>query len=312
MKNFFEKIKLPGSVFIIIASLLWSLDGILRGGLRDIPAASLVTFEHLLGLVILSPILVRSYKEFTQASRSAQISLVITSLISGALGTIFYTAAIGLVFANGIPFANVVLLQQLQPIFVIILARVILKEKLNTEFLITTGFALFGAYLINFPTLLPDLSSPNSAVQISVAILALLAAFSWGAGTIFSKAALAEIPYKTATAFRFLFTVGFGLLILAAWPAQRFPITELTPEQILGLIVIVFSAGAVALLFYYKGLSQTKAKYSSILELTWPASAFLIDLARGVQYTPTQLAGAIILAVMIVRISRMSAEKDQD
>jgi drug/metabolite transporter (DMT)-like permease len=311
MKNIFKKFKFSGSVFIVIAALLWSLDGVLRGGLRDIPAASLVTFEHLLGLIVLAPILVKSYKDFTQASTSAKISLGITALISGALGTIFYTAAVGLVFSNGLPFSTVVLLQQLQPVFVIILARVILKEKLSYEFLVTAAFAIFGAYLINFPNLSPNLASPDTAIQLSVAVLALLAAFSWGAGTIFSKAALEEIPYKTATAFRFLFTVIFSLGIVLAIPSQRFPIADITGEQLLALIVIVFSAGTVALLFYYRGLSEVKAKYSSILELTWPASAFLIDLARGIEFSPTQMAGAIILAAMIVRISRMSGDNSE-
>jgi drug/metabolite transporter (DMT)-like permease len=52
-------------------------------------------------------------------------------LFSGALGTIFYTAALGKV--QYVQFSVVVLLQQLQPIWAILMASFLLKEKIEKK-----------------------------------------------------------------------------------------------------------------------------------------------------------------------------------
>ena len=72
------------------------------------------------------------------------------------------------------------------------------------------------------------------------------------------------------------------------------------------LFVIAFSTGMVALLIYYYGLKRTPARLSSILELTWPLSAVVIDYVyfhKGL--TVTQWIGAAILLASIWRVSKM-------
>ena len=56
------------------------------------------------------------------------------SICGGILGTFFYTKALS--YINYIDLSVVVLLQKFQPIFAIILAAVILKEKLTKRFLL--------------------------------------------------------------------------------------------------------------------------------------------------------------------------------
>ena len=109
-----KKIFTAGWLFIIIAALLWSFDGILRRSLYSLPPAIIVFYEHVLGAVILTPILLKYLKEFKDLKRKEWFSIILVSLFSGALGTIFYTRALGLV--QYIQFSVVVLLQQLQPI----------------------------------------------------------------------------------------------------------------------------------------------------------------------------------------------------
>jgi len=60
-------------------------------------------------------------------SKKEWLAIALVSLFSGALGTIFYTSALGKV--NYIQFSVVVLLQQLQPIWAILAAYFLLKEK---------------------------------------------------------------------------------------------------------------------------------------------------------------------------------------
>src|SRR3989338_3211348 len=124
-----KKIFTAGWLFIIIAALLWSFDGILRRSLYSLPPAIIVFYEHVLGAVILTPILLKYLKEFKDLKRKEWFSIILVSLFSGALGTIFYTRALGLV--QYIQFSVVVLLQQLQPIWAILTAAIILKEKIT-------------------------------------------------------------------------------------------------------------------------------------------------------------------------------------
>lgn len=301
--------RIPGPVLIIFSAFLWSLDGLLRGSLREIPPAMLVTLEHLLGLIILFPFIWTFIKEFKNASWTARISLIITSVISGALGTLFYTYAIQQVFALGAAFTTVVLVQQLQPVIAILLSKFILNEKLNPRILLAGAFAILGVYLVNVPTLIPNINNPDTQTGLFIAGLAFAAAVSWGAGTVFSKSALTEFDFKSATTGRFIFTIFASLVLALILPNQIIPISDITMEQWIQLIIIVFSAGAVALLFYYKGLQKTKAHVSTLLELTWPASALLIDIFRGVDFTPSQILGVVIVVMMIYRISKISIEE---
>lgn len=303
----FDRARFAGPLLIIIAALLWSLDGILRANLRSIPPAFLVTLEHGLGLIPLLPILLLGLPQIRKASNKAKFGLVGTAILSGAMGTILYTAALGQV--SFIPFSVVVLMQQTQPIFVIILSAIFLKEKISGKFLVHALFALIGAYLISFPTLKPDFTTAAGSATFAAAVLALGAAFSWGAGTILSKFALAEIDYKVATAARFFVTVIVAFLFSIALK-HNVELASVSPTQWQQLLIIVFSAGMVALLIYYRGLSQTPAKISTFAELTWPLSAFAIDIARGITFAPGQLIGAIVLIIMIYRIS--AAYRDED
>ncbi|MFW5702365.1 MAG: DMT family transporter [Candidatus Dojkabacteria bacterium] len=298
---------LPVSL-IILAALLWSLDGVLRADLRVIPAPMLVALEHGLGLIFLTPWLILLRKQILGASRKAQTSLVLTAIVSGVLGTVFYTRALAEI--DYVPFSVVVLMQQLQPLFAVTLAALVLREKIDIRIIVSGAFALLGAYLISFPELVPDLNSATGQSQALAAGLAAAAALAWGAGTVLSKQALAEIDFHAATAGRFLITF-VAATILAVILGETASLGTIESSQWLQLLVIVFSAGMVALLLYYKGLSQTRAQVATFAELTWPLSAFAIDIYRGVDFTQTQIFGGIILLIMIIRIAGYAnAEKN--
>ena len=62
----------------------------------------------------------------------------------------------------------------------------------------------------------------------------------------------------------------------------------------------------VALLIYYKGLSKTPVHISTILELTFPFIAILIDMKLyGNVLSLSQLAAACVLVFSIYKIARL-------
>lgn len=293
-----------GAITVVIAALLWSVDGLLRRHLFSLPPAVVVFYEHLFGLVFLTPLLASSWHKFHEFTRRQWAAMVVVAILSGALGTILYTAALGHI--QYIPFSVVVLLQQLNPVFAIAAAAVLLRERLGKRFLLLTLLALVGAYLVTFPDLKVNLATGRGTAI--AALMAVGAAASWGIGTAFSKYALRGTSYPHVTAARFGLTAVISLLFVGA--SHSFgAISQISPTQFWYLMAITFSTGLVALLIYYYGLQRVAASRAAVLELAWPLSAVIIGwlfLHQGL--TITQLFGALILLATTYLVTRDSKD----
>lgn len=295
-----KKLLTVGPVFIIIASLLWSFDGLLRVSLYSLSPAIVVFWEHVLGAIILLPILIQKKQEFRSLTKKEWIAILIVSLFSGALGTIFYTKALGMI--NYIQFSVVVLLQQLQPIWAIITAAIILKEKLTKNFIKWAGIAIIASYFVTFKDLRINLATGSGTVM--AAILALLAGMMWAASTSFSKVVLKKVSFWVATLLRFLLAPVFAFIIIALFH-QTGGMFVIDQKQWTALLAITFSTGMVALLIYYYGLKKTSARVSAICELTWPASAIFIDYFYfHKMLSLTQITGVAVLLFAMYKVVR--------
>lgn len=289
-----------GSVAVITAALLWSLDGLLRRHLYSLPAPVIVFWEHLFGFIILLPFIVASFRAFKKLTRKQWLSITGVAFLSGALGTILYTAALGRI--EFIPFSVVVLLQQLNPIFAIGAAALLLKEPLTRRFYALSVVALIGAYFTAFPDLKVNLSTGNGTLV--AAIMAVGAAAAWGISTAFSKYSLEGTSSLHITAARFGITPVFALLFVIL-SGSTSKLTDITLEQFGYLVAITFSTGLVALAIYYFGLKRVAASRAAILELAWPASAVFVGwifLQQGL--TLVQLLGALLLTGSIYFIAK--------
>lgn len=297
-----KKILSLGPVFIVVAAILWSLDGLLRRSLYVLPPTIIVFYEHLIGFLILLPLLIPHYKTITKINPKTWGAFAWITLLSSILGTLFYTAALGKI--NFIQFSVVVLLQQLQPIFVVFFAHLILKEKINKQFPLYVAIALIAAYMISFPDLKVNLQTGQGT--IIAALFAIGAAFSWGSSTAFSRYALLQLPSLVVTGLRFGLASVLGLIFVFMFNTQT-SLTTLSQTQWLTLLAIALSTGMVALAIYYYGLKRTPAHISAICELTWPISAVVIDYVYFHKtLSTTQILGALILAAVIYRVSFMN------
>lgn len=301
-----KKLLSIGPLFIVIASFLWSLDGLLRRSLYVLPPIIIVFYEHLLGFIILAPFLLTSLKSVKTIKPKAWGALLWVTLLSSIAGTLFYTAALGQV--NYIQFSVVVLLQKLQPVFAIITAAFVLKEKITREFIIWFVVAMTAAYLVSFPSLVVNWQTGRGT--IIAALLAVAAAFCWATSTAFSRYLLLRLSTLVTTALRFGLASLLGLGFVFALGQQQ-TLTALTLGQWLALLTITFSTGMVALFIYYYGLKKTPVRITTICELTWPMSAVFIDYFYFHQgLNATQLLGAAILLVAIYRVSIMARHHD--
>jgi drug/metabolite transporter, DME family len=289
-----------GSAAVVVAALLWSVDGLLRRHLYSLPAPVIVFWEHAFGFILLLPIIAWSWRAFKKLTRRQWLAIAGVSLLSGAVGTILYTAALGRI--QYIPFSVVILLQQLNPIFAIAASALLLREPLTRRFVSLSIVALVAAYFATFPDITINFSTGKGTTI--AALFAVGAAASWGISTAFSKYALKGTSSLHITAARFGITPLFALLF-AGLSGSAGTIGTITFEQFKYLVVITFSTGLVALIIYYFGLKRVRASRAAILELAWPASAVVIGyiwLHQGLTWT--QGIGALVLTGTILLIAR--------
>src|SRR5260221_13732238 len=110
-----KKILAFGPLFVIIAALLWSFDGLLRVSLYSLPPAVIVFYEHFIGAIFLLVISFKWVKDLKKMTKKEWLAIGVVSLFSGALGTILFTAALQQINFSSYSVV-VLLLQQLQPI----------------------------------------------------------------------------------------------------------------------------------------------------------------------------------------------------
>lgn len=288
-----------GPVLIVIASILWALDGVIRRSLFSLPPITIVFFEHLIGSLILLPFI---YKKLMAEKPSIkEIGLMsIVALVSGVLGTLWFTTA--LVNVNFISFSIVYLILYLEPIFAITSAHVLLKEKITPKFLMYGAIALIAAYFATFKGGVVNLNTGSGT--LTAALYALGATAAWGTSTTLSKMVLNRKSDSVTTGLRFILTTVLalvGVVILG----HSSSLSQPTTDQFARFVFIALSTGMVALFLYYKGLQKTEAKVTTMLELVFPILAVLIDaVVYKTLLAPSQYLAAVVMVWAIFQIAK--------
>lgn len=295
--NMLHMRKQLGPFLVMFAASLWALDALIRTELtKSMPSASIVLWEHIIGALLLSPILWKAQKAYQKLTSSDWLNVLFMTVVSSVLGTILFTQALQKSFAF-FDFATPLLLQKLQPVFVIVLAALFLKEKLTNRFLALVPLALIGSYMISFGA---EPITIDFAAKMEVVLLAIGAAACWGGGTILSKKVLQKLSFWDATALRFAVAIPVAF-IFSLFLNQTFNPVTFTPDQIFRFILIAFTTGAGALVIYYKGLQLTQAKVATICELMFPVVSILIAITPLNPYgAPQVLSLANIFGIVIL------------
>ena len=289
-----------GPIFILIAAMLWAFDGLIRQHLYSLPPITIIFFEHLFGLIILSPF-VYKYLFRTKLSSRDWWLVILISVLSGLFGTLWFTTALGKV--QFITISVVFLLQKLQPIFAITTARIFLKEKMDARYIKWAVLAIVAAYFVTFKNGYVNFATGEET--IIAALYALGAAFAWGSSTTFSKMLLGKVEAKVSTFYRFLITVIIALPVLLLF-GKGSSLSAPTISQFGFLALIAISTGMVALFIYYKGLAKTPVHISTILELTFPFIAIILDMiVNHTILSVSQWIAAIVLVFSIYQIARL-------
>jgi drug/metabolite transporter (DMT)-like permease len=274
---------------VALAASLWGLSSLLREPLSQrLPALAIVLAEHVTLVVLVSPWVLPALRALAAASPRARAGVVVIGAGSSALATTLFTAA----FRLGDPVTPQVL-QKLQPLIAVLLAAVLLGERVSPRFPLFAVPALAGAWLLSFP-------DPFAVgVQgLAAAGLAVGAATLWAAGTVLGRMVSAELSFVHLTTLRFV--VGLVTLVVLAL-ATRTPVAvplELVPR----VVALALVPGLLALVLYYIALSRTPASRATFAELAFPLTAAAVGVTLlGGSLDASQWAGfAVVLASVVL------------
>ena len=296
---------LLGSIFIIIAAMMWGIDGILLTPsyftkFQFFDVNFIVFIAHAIPTIILSIFFSKQYKYLKTFTKSDYLFFILIALFGGTIGTLSIVKALEL--SNYTPYSIVILIQKTQPIFAILLAIFLLKEKPSKNFYVVAVIALIAIYFLTFEFKSPVLLKQNNLLAV---LYSLLAAFSFGSSTVFGKKVVYKFSFLTSTFYRFFFTTIITMLFVIFSETTRNTITQYAQNKnLMGLSLFIAIFGLLAILIYYNGLKYVKATIATFCELAFPITSVVTEAIIYKRFlSPIQLVAAIVLIAVILYLN---------
>lgn len=216
--------------------------------------------------------------------------------------TLVYIAVVGVLFADlmyffaltQVPVINAVLIGHMQPIFIILIGFLALKQDKLTIFdYIGILFMLLSGALVTTKTL-------ENLLMLNLGsfgdLLVLSATIAWATTAIAMRKYLREMHAGLITVYRFFFAALFFVIYLM--------VTSSISISNIYQVVIGVVAG-VGTILYYEGLKRIKAAQVSGIELSTPFFAAILGFfILGETVTAMQIVGIFLLFVGIYCLSK--------
>ena len=289
-----------GAIFISLSAIFWGFDGVvLTPRLSNLNISFVVFILHLFPFLLMNIFLFKRYSLIRKLSLNETTALFGVAIFGGALGTFSIVNALFLV--NFQSLSIVVLLQKLQPVFAILLAATFLKERLGKNFLLWAIIAILAGYFLTFGFSLPNIQEDSNTMM--AALFSILAAFSFGSSTVFSKRLLQKLDFISAAFFRYGLTALIMLIVVLSQDSfPEFSTITTTNWIVIGIISLTTGSGAIFL--YYYGLRNVRAIISTISELFFPLSAVVFDyIFNNHSLSSIQWLSAAVMIFAIIQLN---------
>ena len=132
-----KKFRFFSNILIIIAAAMWGIDGVLLtpsyfSRFHFYNVEFIVFVAHFIPFIFLSIFMFKKYKYLKEFTLSDLTYFFLIALFGGVIGTLSMVKALQL--SEFSQYSVVILLQKLQPVFAILLAAILLKEKPGKKF----------------------------------------------------------------------------------------------------------------------------------------------------------------------------------
>jgi len=270
--------KALGCLYVAIAAVIWGSNGVIVNWVHLNPYV--IAFFRVLfaSLTLLPLVLLTHRREIMEAARAWKSMLALGVLLSLGWGFLFQSMKL-------IAIANAVLLNYMAPIFVALLAPILLKERIERITMFALATSMVGITMIS-----SQQSLQVGSLNLSGVIFGLLAGLAYAGFTILSKRVVTNLSsrtvafcaYSATIIFLYPFLMGVDLSMdLASW--------------ILLLLLGVFNT-AFAVTLYLNGLKLIEAHKAVIFTYLEPVSAVVFgSLFLAQQPTPLMLIGGFLI-----------------
>jgi len=276
-------VKFSGYFYVAAAAVIWGSNGVIVN-LVPYDAYTVAFFRVVFASLTLLPVVLLTRKrEVMNTVRHWKIMLSLGCLLALGWALLFHSMKL-------IAIANAVLLNYMAPIFVALLAPLVLKEKLEKSTLLALAVSVAGIVVISYQQNL-RISDPDN-FNLAGIILGLLAGLAYAGFVVISKRALSSFS-SPVVAF-YSYSVASICLLPFVIGTDFSP--DLTPWMLMLVLGIFNTAFAVTL--YLKGLGMIKAQKAVIFTYLEPASAVVFGFFFLAQPpTPLMLVGGFLILV---------------
>lgn len=294
-----EKKNWLGDILIIIAGLFWGSMGIFVRHLNDLGFSSIqVACLRLTtaGILFAPILLIKDRKGFKIKVRDIPLFLAL-GLVSILFFTCCYFTAIRLMTMS-----TAAILLYTSPIWVMILAIIILKEKITARKVIALILAFAGCVLV---------SGFGGKVTVVGILVGLGSGLGYGLYSIFGTFALKKYSPYTVTCYTFIIA-GLGSIIVSNPPElfAKISAVENKPALIGFVLLTSVVTAVIPFLLYTLGLNITTAGKAAVLATVEPAAATLFGFfVMGETVGPVAVAGIALVFSAIIILSIQRKEK---
>lgn len=278
-----------GYLQVSLAALIWGSYGLFVRAL-DYPPENILFFRFLFGFLGL--LLYTSIKDGTAWVKPAKIYwkwMLLPALLAG-LSWMAYTYSI-----NYTSVSNAAFLIYTAPVFTVIFAPIILKERIEIRTLVALVFSLLGTTAImGFNSLF------SSGTSLLGDVIALFGGIAYGFMSLYLKkipAAILGLPSNIILS---------GYIALALLPFALFSMSQLTWDGLLLLLLLGLVQQTFAASMFHIGLRSIKAQHAGILTYIEPLAATAMAalfLYEGISFGSI-LGGALIITSGLIVVAR--------
>jgi len=282
-----------GIIAIIIASLMWAIEPIFA---KQISNQGIDVFQTSAIRAIFAALTAMVYILFTKKSN--------LKVNKKQLSTIIYIAVAATLFADFMyfyalmqmqtPIVNAVIVGHMQPIFIILLAFLVLKNDRLTRFDYLGIFLMIIAGLLVTTKTFGNLTAFKFGTIGDLFVLS--ATIAWATTAIAMRKYLKELNAGVLTFYRFSIASLFFVIYLVL--TSNLGISSVY-QIFVGVVV------GVGTIFYYEGLKRLKAAQVSGIELSTPLfAAVFAFFIFGESVTVMQIFGITLLFIGIYLLSK--------
>ncbi len=283
---------LRGAVYGSSAAAIWGGMYVVSDVvLRTIPPFSLLTIRLLLGVLVLTPLVLRQFRDATKRPTRHKIVRML------GVGIVGFGISVGAQFVgtDKSTAVNGTLVTSSAPAFILVFAALILHERLTIWRIAAVALATIGVLVIIDPAN-ANFSSDTFAGDLALA----LAAVTWGLYSVLVRRVSARLDTLVITFFAFL----GGLLLIV--PAAAIELTQRSVgvidfPTILGILYLGVISTAVAMWLWNRAFALVDAAAASLFFFAQPLVGTILSvLLLDQQMTSSLWIGSALIGLGVL------------